>query len=94
MVMRWKTENYVYVSATPGNVMIIVTNKNGAKFACKMLVAPLLAHFWPALPDIAFSGLVQHWAREKGKFWETLSKSNIFLGLSHENITSLTILSH
>ena len=44
-----------------------------------MLVANLPAHFWSWLPGMASSGLAQHWVREKGGFWVTLSKSNVFL---------------
>ena len=32
---------------TFGNVLKMVTNKNGAKFPCKILIASLLAHSWP-----------------------------------------------
>ena len=44
-----------------------------------MLVASLSTHFWSWLPDMASSGLVQHWVRGKGRFWTTLTKPNVFL---------------
>ena len=53
-----------------------------------MLVASLLCHFWPPLLGIAFP----NWHNiEPGgvELWESLSKSNIFLGLLYENIASL-----
>ena len=56
-----------------------------------MLVAGLLAHSWPPVPDIAFSDLAQHLIREEWEFWVPLSYSNIFLGLSHENCEWVSI---
>ena len=63
---------------TPGNVLIIVTNKNGAKFICKMLVAQVLAHTWPALPVIVFSGLEQHWAKGKREILSNFEQGQHF----------------
>ena len=54
-----------------------------------MLVASFLAHCWPRLHVIVFSYLTQHLVKREGKFWVSLSKSNIFWRSFYENIASI-----
>lgn len=42
-----------------------------------MLIARVVAHSWSTLPDIAFSGLPQHWVMGEREFWVPLTRENI-----------------
>ena len=58
-----------------------------------MLVANFHACFWSSLLGMASSGLTQHWARGKRRFWVTLSNCNMFLWTFYKNIVSVKFLS-
>ena len=59
-----------------------------------MLVASLFGHSWPPVPSIVFPDLVQHLTRGEGELGVSLNKSNVFLGLFHENIVSITFVTN